>query len=180
MSLRLRRPDRDDLDSFVDWIGDPAFQALFYVGDDRVSQQIGQQLLGMVNGGMAAGLAPSGQFVLEGAQGSVGMATVQELSWRNRSCVADVYLIEPARDAQNAADAYRALVAYCFDEMNLHRVSFRIPPDATELHAALTRMGARKEVVLRGHVMRGGEPKDLYEFGVLRSEFAPRATQGTH
>lgn len=179
MSLRLRRPDRDDLDSIVDWIGDPAFQALFYVGDDRVSQQIGQQILGMVGGGVTLALNPTGQFVVEADNEIVGLVSIQDLSWRNRSCTADVYLTPTFRDDQNAAKAYQALIAYCFDELNLHRVSVRVQPEAKTLHNALAGMGAKQEVVLKGHVVRGGEPKDVFEFGILRDEFAPKAAQET-
>ncbi len=178
MSLRLRRPDRDDLDSIVDWVGDPAFHALFYVGDDRTSQQIGQQVLGMVGGAVALNLNPTGQFIVEDeTPATVGLVSIQDLSWRNRSCSAEVYLVPANRGPRDTAEAYRAVIAYSFDEFNLHRVSVRVSPDETALHAALLSMGARREVVLRGHIARDGAPKDVYEFGVLRADFKPGALQ---
>ncbi|GMV92334.1 MAG: hypothetical protein AMXMBFR82_21120 [Candidatus Hydrogenedentota bacterium] len=172
MKLKLRRPERRDLDVIVDWLSDPAFRRFLYGDNDRIKQQMGSHILALLGGAMSMPSSTAGHFVCAAEdRGPVGLASVQDLSWRNRSCAVSVYaagVVEPERFYQSA---FRAMVEYCFDELNLHRVSARVDSTTDAAHQALECLGARREVVLRGHGLRDGSPCDVYGYGILRAEF---------
>lgn len=172
MDMLLRRPERNDLDVVVDWLSDPAFRRFLYGDNERLKQQMGSQILAILGGALTMPSASAGHFICDLAgTGPVGLASVMDLSWRNRSCLVSTYMavsVDPGIFYHGAC--YRVL-EYSFDEMNLHRVSARV--DATNLVAqrAYEAAGGERELVLRGHALRDGTPCDVHGYGVLRADF---------
>ncbi len=172
MNVQLRRLERSDLDVVVDWLADPAFRRFLYGDNERIKQQMGSQILGILGGAFAMPQAAAGHFICDLAgTGPVGLASIMDLSWRNRSCLVSTYMavsVEP--DVFYSGVWYRSL-EYCFDELNLHRVSARVDASNEAAQRAVERAGGRRELVLRGHAQRDGTPCDVYGYGVLRVDF---------
>lgn len=170
---RLRRADRDDLDVVLRWMEDPEFQYFLY-GDPAQSQRQIRERIIMMLGRTAAQTMPSAIYLIIESKkdGPLGMLSLQHISWRNRSCSLDIFIGVPGRRAGivAAVAVYRAL-EYCFDELNLHRVSAFIYAFNTASWRIFERAGARRELVLEKHILRDGELHDGYSYGLLREEF---------
>lgn len=175
----LRRADRDDLDVVLRWMEDREFQHFLY-GDPAQSQRQIRERIIMMLGRTAAQTMPSAVYLIieSGKDGPLGMLSLQNISWRNRSCGLDIFIGDPARRAGigAAVAVYRAL-EYCFDELNLHRVNAFIYAFNTASWRIFERAGARRELVLEKHVLRDGELHDGYAYGLLREEFNAMRTE---
>lgn len=169
----LRRAERDDLDTVVAWMEDPDFQYFLY-GDALSSpKRIRENIVGML-GRPGANTVPTAIYLIADSTegGPVGLVSLQKISWRNRSCTMDLYIgSKESRNGIIAAEtAYRAL-EYCFDELNLHRVSAFIYDFNSSSWRLLERAGAVRELTLREHVLRDGKLRDVYGYGLLASEY---------
>jgi RimJ/RimL family protein N-acetyltransferase len=171
--LKLRRPERSDLDVVVDWLRDPAFRRFLYGDNEKIKQQMGSHVLALLGGAFGVPIAAAGHFICDaGDHGLVGLASVQDLSWRNRSCTVNIYMANGDEAAKFYGEACFRIVEYCFDELNLHRASARLDSSNEEGQKAFEQIGGARELVLRGHALRDGSPCDVYGYGVLRDDFA--------
>ena len=127
----LRRAERDDLDVIVEWMERPDFQHFLYGDVARSQKQIREQIVAML-GRSTGNTMPGGVYLVidSRADGPAGLLSLQNISWRNRSCALDLYMgnTKLRNRMATAIAVYRAL-EYCFDELNLHRVSafIRLP-----------------------------------------------------
>ncbi len=172
-AIFIRRAERDDLDTVVAWMEQSDFTQFLYGDTARSPKQIREQIVSML-GRSAGHPLPGGIYLLidSEAYGLIGMLSLQNLSWRNRSCNIDLYIGN--RDLRNrlvaSLAAFRA-IAYCFDELNLHRVGAYIYAFNAPSWRLFEKLGAVRELTLRDHVARDGKLHDLYGYGLLRSEF---------
>ncbi|MBI2434798.1 MAG: GNAT family N-acetyltransferase [Candidatus Hydrogenedentes bacterium] len=169
----LRRAERDDLDIIVGWMEQPDFQHFLYGDPARSQKQIREQIVSML--GRSGGVSmPGGVYLLIDSKkdGPVGLLSLQNISWRNRSCMLDLYIGNTQLRARmaTAIAVYRAL-EYCFDELNLHRVSAFIYAFNTASWRIFEKAGAVRECVLKDHLPRDGKLYDVYGYGLLRREF---------
>lgn len=169
----LRRAEREDLDTVVTWMEDEDFQHFLYGDPARSPKQIREQIVSML-GRSVGHTMPGGLYLLidSPTQGPLGMISLQKISWRNRSCSLDFYLgVKGMRNHMMTAIAvYRAL-EYCFDELNLHRVSAFIYAFNTASWRIFEMAGAQRELVLENHVFRKGVWHSVYGYGLLQREF---------
>lgn len=167
----IRRAERDDLDTVVAWMEEPDFQHFLYGDPARSPRQVREQIVRML-GGAAQGLPGAIHLLIDSTKaGPIGLLSLQQISWRNRSCNLDIYVSKPFRNTLvTAASVYRAL-AYCFDELNLHRVGAMIYAFNRTSWRIFEMTGAQRELTLENHVPRGGELHTLYCYGLLRPEF---------
>jgi RimJ/RimL family protein N-acetyltransferase len=169
----LRRAERDDLDTVVQWMDDPDFQYFLYGDPARSPRQVREQIVNALGRTLNFTMPGSIYFIIESAaHGPVGLVALQSLSWRNRSCTVDLYMGRKDLRASFTAGiaTYRA-IEYCFNELNLHRVGAYIYSFNTPSWRLMELSGATREVTLRKHVARDGELHDVYCYGLLRHEF---------
>jgi RimJ/RimL family protein N-acetyltransferase len=169
----LRRAERDDLDTIVAWMDQPDFARFLYGDPARSPKQIREQIVAML-GRTTAHALPGAVYLLidSEAYGLIGLLSLQHLSWRNRSCTIDLYIGNLSLRNRIVASlaAFRA-IAYCFDELNLHRVGAYIYAFNTASWRLFEKLGAVRELTLRDHVARDGKLYDVYAYGLLRPEF---------
>ena len=72
-----------------------------------------------------------------------------------------------------ATEAARAVVAWAFRSLGLHRIHASHFPRNPASGRVLRKLGMTHEGTLRQHVRKWGEYLDLERFGVLRGEFDP-------
>ena len=173
ISSYLRRAERDDLDTVLSWMEDPDFQFYLYGDSAQSTRQVREKIIQML-GRSPAGTMPGALYLLieSKTDGLLGMISLQNISWRNRSCSIDVYVGDKARrnSLLVATSVFRAL-EYAFDELNLHRVSALIYAFNRPSWRIFELSGAKRELVLEKHVMRDGVLHDAYGYGLLRSDF---------
>ncbi len=171
--LFLRRAEREDLDTVVEWMEDPDFLRFLYGDPARSPKQVREQIVSML-GRTVGHTVPGGIYLIIDSKekGPIGLIALQNISWRNRSCSIDLYI--GAKDLRTGLAAgfsvYRAF-EYCFDELNLNRVAAFIYAFNRPSWRLMEAAGAKRELVLREHVARDGELHDMYGYGMLRAEF---------
>ena len=72
-----------------------------------------------------------------------------------------------------ATEAARAVVAWAFESLGLHRIHASHFPRNPASGRVLRKLGMTHEGTLRQHVKKWGEYLDLERFGLLRHEFDP-------
>lgn len=178
----LRRAEREDLDTVVEWMEDPDFQRFLYGDPARSPKQVREQIISML-GRRVGHTMPGGIYLIIDSpeRGPMGLISLQSLSWRNRSCSLDLYIgVKDFRAGVVAGIcSYRAF-EYCFDELNLHRVSAYIYSFNTASWRLTELSGARRELILKDHVARDGKLYDMYCYGLLRSEFEALRAEMKH
>lgn len=169
----LRRAEREDLDTVVSWMEDPDFLRFLYGDAARSPKQIRENIVAML--GRTAGQSmPGGVYLLIDSKedGPVGIISLQNISWRNRSCSIDVYIgAKNMRAGMVAGVSWYRAMEYCFDELNLHRISAFVYEFNSASWRILERSGAKREMTLPEHVARDGQLYAMYCYGLLRSEF---------
>jgi len=169
----IRRAEREDLDTVVAWMDDPDFQLFLYGDPARSPKQIREQIVSML--GRSSGQAvPGGLYLIIDSMehGPLGMLSLQNISWRNRSCSIDLYMgNKEMRHKLTAGISFYRAMQYAFEELNLHRVNAYIYAFNEASWRILERMGGVRELTLPEHVARDGKLYDLYGYGLLRHEF---------
>jgi RimJ/RimL family protein N-acetyltransferase len=169
----LRRAERDDLDTVVGWMEEPDFLQFLYGDATRSPKQIREQVVTLL--GRASGQTMPGAIYLiidSTEYGPIGLLSLQNISWRNRSCNVDLYIAQKKlRNRLVAAITFYRAMEYCFDELNLHRVTAFIYSFNEASWRIIEKIGAVREMTLREHVSRDGKLYDVYCYGLLRSEF---------
>ncbi len=172
-SVFLRRADREDMDTVVSWMDDPDFVHFLYGDPARSPKQIRESIASLL-GRTAGASVPVGMYLIIDSPeyGPIGLVSLMNLSWRNRTCSMDAYIGRKDLRAGFVAGVslFRAL-EYCFDELNLHRVSMYIYSFNSPSWRLVEGSGIRRELVLRQHVPRDGELHDMFGYGILRDEF---------
>ncbi len=169
----IRRAERDDLDVIVEWMEDEDFQRFLYGDPARSPKQIREQIVGML-GRSVGHTMPGGIYLMVDSHkdGPLGLVLLQNISWRNRNCSLDVYLGKKEfREGFVAGLATFRALEYCFDELNLHRVSAYIYAFNRPSWRTFEMTGAVRELELENHVLRDGALHAIYGYGLLRSEF---------
>jgi RimJ/RimL family protein N-acetyltransferase len=169
----IRRADREDLDIVLAWMDDPDFQHFLYGDPARSPRQLRDQIVQML-GRTVGHTVPGGIYLIVDSpeHGPIGLLALQNISWRNRSCGLDLYIgNKQFRSGAVAGIATFRALEYCFDELNLHRVSAYIYSFNNPSWRMLEMTGATRELLLERHVVRDGEYFDLYGYGLLRPEF---------
>lgn len=170
-SVFIRRADRDDLDTIVEWMEDPDFHHFLYGDPARSPKQVREQIVGML-GRTAGQTLPMGVYLLiDSDDGPMGILSLQNISWRNRSCSLDLYIRKECRSRAVAALSFFRAMEYAFDELNMHRVAAYIYSFNTPSWRLMEFSGAKRELTLKNHVARDGKLYDLYAYGMLRPEF---------
>lgn len=171
--VRIRRAEREDLDVVVEWMEDPDFQFFLYGDPARSPKQVREQIVSLLGRTIGHTLPGGVHLIIESeGEGPIGLVSLQNVSWRNRSCSIDFYIgKKERRSGLAAALTFYRVMEYCFDELNLHRVSAYIYSFNTASWRIMERSNAKRELVLRDHVARDGKFYDMYCYGLLRGEF---------
>ena len=168
----LRRAERADIDVIIEWLDDPLFLGFLHGDSSLAPKQLRERLVAMLGSNVSPMMMGGGFYIIDDPrEGPLGLASFTELSWRNRYCRFDLHLTGEAK-ANGLEDAcLRQTLCYAFGEMNLHRVSRDVAPGETACVQRMEAMGARREAVLRRHVVRNEKAEDVYRYGLLREEF---------
>ena len=169
----LRRAEREDLDVIVGWMQDPDYVHFLYGDPSASPRQVRENIVGRLGRQEGNQLPGSIHLLIDNPDhGPIGLVSLQRISWRNRSCTIDFYIGDKSlRGGMETGVAMYRICEYCFDELNLHRISAYIYAFNAASWRFLERVGATRELTLKEHVLRDGPLHDLYSYGLLRPEF---------
>lgn len=121
------------------------------------------------------------RFIIETPEdGAVGVATLTNIDWKNRSATHGIKLAN--RDLRGrgiGTDTVMAIMRYAFDELGLHRLDGAIFEDNAASLRLYEKCGWRREGLKRECVYKGGEWKNLVAVGILESDYRDLAA-ATH
>src|SRR5262245_65784451 len=104
----------------------------------------------------------------------IGNCGLEAIDRDNRTATLGIFIGDAdCRGKGLGEDAVRALCRYAFDELDLRKIRldvFDINPDAEKTY---TRVGFKREGILREESFRQGKPMDLIRMGLLKSELVP-------
>jgi RimJ/RimL family protein N-acetyltransferase len=102
----------------------------------------------------------------------MGTVTVHEWSRENRRAEVGFILGRAHWGRGYAQEAVRAVLAFGFERLGLHRFEADVHPENAGSLRLLDRLGFRREGYLRARWWVGGVPSDSVVLGLLRDEFA--------
>ncbi len=178
----LRRAERDDLDTILAWMEDADFRFFLYGDEAQSSRQTREKIIMMLGRSAGQTMPPAIYLVIDSKKdGLLGMVSLQNISWRNRSCNLDVYVgsKEKRSGIVAALSVFRAL-EFAFDELNLHRINAFIYAFNRPSWRIFEKAGAVREMTLEKHVMRDGELYDAYGYGLLKPDFDAMRQRHAH
>ncbi len=101
----------------------------------------------------------------------VGFIVVNDIFWQARHAVV-IVAIDPAQQGRGyGTDALRALLKYCFLEMNLNRLGLDVLAYNEGAQRVYEKAGFRLEGTKRSFAYRDGVYYDLHIMGILRSDW---------
>lgn len=106
----------------------------------------------------------------------IGTATLAGVDEEHRRAELGVALRREWEGRGLAGEAVAELARRAFEDLGLHRLTADADPRNAAAIALLERLGFRREGLLREHHRRGGEWQDGVLYGLLRAEWAERAS----
>jgi RimJ/RimL family protein N-acetyltransferase len=108
----------------------------------------------------------------------IGYAELEGILWAHRVGWLSIALGDPASWGQGyGSETMRLLLAFAFDELNLHRVQLTVFGYNRRAIALYEKLGFRHEGVFREFIQRDGTRHDMILYGLLRQEWAGRDLQ---
>lgn len=189
--VRLDPLTEADLPQLAPFVRDPAVYAAGYVMFERPSSEAGA--LALVRRRFLPTVAPDGdgrgrvayalRLVADSELGEagtlVGTSSLGEAHAANESIQLGWTLYGPRwwGSAVNPSAKY-LLLRHCFEDLGYGRVAIQTDAVNTRSQAAIAKLGARREGVLRRHLRRDdGTFRDTVVFSILRDEW-PRVAAG--
>ena len=170
--IRLRRPEREDLLRFRDWLNDPEVRRHLSlacpVGLSDEEQWFEDQFRQE---------PATRSYVIEAPRAPeewapIGVVGFKGLDWRNRQVEFGLFIGDKTLwDGGYGTDATRTLVRFAFRELNLNRVHLRVYEDNVRAIRCYEKVGFKAEGRLRQDLFRDGRYLDTVVMGLLREEF---------
>ena len=105
----------------------------------------------------------------------IGYAELEGILWAHQVAWLSIALGDPASWGQGyGSETMRLLLAFAFNELNLHRVQLTVFSYNARAIALYEKMGFQREGVFREFMQRDGARHDMLLYGLLRHEWAGR------
>ena len=163
----LRAMEKTDSDLIIGMFNDPEVEDLVVGWSFPVSRFAQEKWLDAHYGDQK-----NLRFVIETADGAVGIATLVNIDWKNRRATHGIKIANKAyRSRGIGTDTVMAIMRYAFDELGLHRLEttqFDTNIPSTRLYK---KCGWVEEGVKREYIFKKGQFRDLTCIGILASEY---------
>jgi RimJ/RimL family protein N-acetyltransferase len=104
---------------------------------------------------------------------SIGVTGCHNIDWPNRSAEIGIYIGEPEQLGKGyGTEAMELLLAYSFNELNLHRVFLRVFDFNSRAIESYRKCGFSEEGRLREVIFREGDYHDVLVMSILEEEFS--------
>ena len=115
-------------------------------------------------------------FAIETLEDSlyIGSCGINELNWSSSFAVVGIMIGDRDYwDRGYGGDAMHVLIRFCFEQMNLNKVSLNVYSLNPRAIRCYEKLGFKKEGVLRQELYRNGAYHDVIHMGLLRDEWQP-------
>lgn len=173
--VRLTAITENDLPTLASWYEDTDLRRLFDATPafPRSPRELGRWL-------EERQARPDGHLFairpVDGA-GMVGCLELDGILWSHRNAWLSILLGDRSSWGRGwASEAMRLVMAFAFDELNLHRLQLTVFADNERALRLYDRLGFVREGAYREFLLRDGKAQDMLLFGLLRREWAAEAT----
>lgn len=113
------------------------------------------------------------RFIIETEDGAVGLTTLTDIDWKNRSAFHGIKLADRKdRSKGIGTDTVMAIMRYAFEELQLNRLDTAILHyNEASRHLYCNKCGWSMEGTKRKCIYKGGEYHDLHLVGILKEEY---------
>lgn len=170
--VRLRAYTTDDIPKARDFLNDPAVgtrlrPAIFF--PYRLEDEEGWYNTLNANSGTEYSFA----IELKDERTYIGGCGIASIDGKNHTATVGIFLGNAYCGQGYGTDAMKVLVDFCFQEVNLHKVSLSVYGFNTRAIRSYEKVGFQTEGVLREEVFRFGQYHDKIMMGLLRAEWSP-------
>ena len=109
--------------------------------------------------------------LLDEALNFMGSIRTDEIDWLNKSMRVGVDIIPEKRGQGYGTKAYGALLKYCFDHLNMHRVWLCVLDNNNPAISLYKKVGFQKEGKMRQAVWRDGKWRNYIIMSILKEEY---------
>jgi ribosomal-protein-serine acetyltransferase len=99
-----------------------------------------------------------------------GVVGLHSINWSNKSTSIGYWLGEGFQGKGLMTEACKAVIDYCFNELNLNRIEIRVATENRRSLAIPERLGFQKEGCLRGAEWLYDKYVDHYVFGLIKDD----------
>jgi RimJ/RimL family protein N-acetyltransferase len=173
--IRLRPPEQEDLDRFVEWLSNPELRN--YLTIRYISQALEKEWFEQLVTDTAGGTPKRLHFVIETRKNlqPIGVISLENINWRDREAEVGITVGEPDFWGQGyGSDAMQAILRVGFHWFNLHRIFLRVLTDNTRAVRSYEKCGFKHEGLLRQAIFANGRYKDMFIMGMLAEEMPPK------
>ncbi len=166
--VRLRAVTREDLPRYTGWIADPEVRRYLNFYRPMTLEEEARWFERM------AGDESQTVFAIETVDGGrhIGTVGLHGLHSRYRSAEAGIFIGEKEFWGHGyGTEAMRLLLAFAFDQLNLHRVYLHVHGGNARARRSYEKCGFVEEGVLRQAVFKDGDYHDVTVMSVLRDEY---------
>ena len=167
--VRLRQLGRADVRALFEIFSDPAV-VQFWSSEALTDMHGAQALLDEIDASRADGKLLQWGVALAEDDQVVGTTTLASWDRAHRRAELGFALRRDCWGRGLGTEAVRRIVAFAFDELDLHRLEADADPRNEASIRILKRLGFSEEGYLRERYLLGGEPQDAVFLGLLRSE----------
>lgn len=168
--VTLRAATRADLPALLAFHNDVAFHQL--ISDDPWEPQSPERLAAWFDRRIEDGQRDGPAFAIEAEGRYIGHCRLHTFNAVARICEIGIGIGDPAdRGRGLGREALALLLAYAFDQWNLHKVALTTDADNTAAIRAYLACGFVEEGRRRQHQWCGGRYIDIVEMGLLRAEW---------
>ena len=113
------------------------------------------------------------RFIIETKEdGAIGLITLTEIDWKNRKAINGIKILEKnSRKKGIGIDSLMAIMRYCFDELQLHRLETTRFLDNIASEKLYNKCGWKEEGIKRECIYKNGKWRDLVFTGILKSDY---------
>ncbi len=167
MTVRLRDLTPDDSDRLLAWRNLPEVARWMY-SDHEISRAEHDRWFAGI-----AGDATRKYWIIELDGEPVGLANLADISPANRRCAWAYYLASPSvRGKGVGAYVEYWVIEHVFGALRLSRLWCEVLVENEAVWKLHESFGFRREALLRQHVWKNGEPRDVVGLGLLADDWA--------
>lgn len=111
------------------------------------------------------------KLVIEYDEKTIGLATLDNIDWKNRSAFHGMKLINEAQGKGIGKDVVMTICSYAFNELQLNRLEGGMLETNIPSLKLYEKCGWKKEGLFRQYAYKNGRYLDYYPVSILREEF---------
>lgn len=111
------------------------------------------------------------KLIIEYENKAVGLATLEEIDWKNRSASHGMKLIKEAQGKGIGKDVVMTICNYAFNELQLNRLEGGMLETNIPSLKLYEKCGWKKEGVFRQYAYKNGRYIDYYPVAILKDEY---------